>query len=104
MRHAPHESHERLLAEVDAGMLIGDEKPMREPERWRIELAARIAIPFWTVDADVVVPQKLIEKAQDGAYTIRPGLYRLLPEFHSATDDEAVRHFGRDAVSWLHSP
>jgi deoxyribodipyrimidine photo-lyase len=33
------------------------------------------------VDADVVVPSRLIEKAQYGAYTIRPRLYRLLPEF-----------------------
>ena len=45
------------------------------------EFAAKIRIPFWTVDADVVVPPKLIEKAQYGAYTIRPRLYRLLPEY-----------------------
>jgi deoxyribodipyrimidine photo-lyase len=81
MRKAPHESHERLLHDVDAAMMIGDENPMREPERWRKELAAKIAIPFWTVDTDVVIPSKLIEKAQYGAYTIRPRLYRLLPEF-----------------------
>jgi deoxyribodipyrimidine photo-lyase len=81
MRRAPNESHERLLADVDAAMVIGDENPMREPERWRRELAERIAIPFWTVDADVVVPSKLIEKAQYGAYIIRPRLYRLLPEY-----------------------
>ncbi len=29
----------------------------------------------------MVVPSKLIEKAQYGAYTIRPRLYRLLPEY-----------------------
>jgi deoxyribodipyrimidine photo-lyase len=33
------------------------------------------------VDTDVIVPSKLIEKAQYGAYTIRPRLYRMLPEF-----------------------
>jgi deoxyribodipyrimidine photo-lyase len=81
LRNAPHESHERFLGDVQAAILIGDENPMREPERWRRELAAKIAIPFWTVDTDVVVPSKLIEKAQYGAYTIRPRLYRLLPEF-----------------------
>lgn len=81
MRRAPHESHERLFADVDAAMVIGDENPMREPERWRKELAARLTVPFWTVDTDVVVPSKLIEKAQYGAYTIRPRLYRLLPEY-----------------------
>jgi len=81
MRRAPHEAHERFLADVHAALLVGDENPMREPERWRKLLASRIKIPFWTVDTDVVVPSKLVEKAQYGAYTIRPRLYRLLPEY-----------------------
>jgi deoxyribodipyrimidine photo-lyase len=81
LRNAPHESHEQLLADVGAAFLVGDENPMREPERWRKRLAENINIPFWTVDTDVVVPSKLIEKAQYGAYTIRPRLYRLLPEY-----------------------
>jgi deoxyribodipyrimidine photo-lyase len=81
MRRAPNESHERLFADVGAAMVIGDENPMREPERWRKELAGRLQIPFWTVDADVVVPSKLIERAQYGAYTLRPRLYRLLPDY-----------------------
>jgi deoxyribodipyrimidine photo-lyase len=81
MRRAPNVSHERLFADVGAAMVIGDENPMREPERWRRELASRLKIPFWTVDADVVVPSKLIERAQYGAYTIRPRIQRLLPEF-----------------------
>jgi deoxyribodipyrimidine photo-lyase len=81
LRNAPHESHEQLLKDVRAAMVIGDENPMREPDRWRKGLAEKIRIPFWTVDADVVVPSKLIERAQYGAYTIRPRLYRLLPEY-----------------------
>jgi deoxyribodipyrimidine photo-lyase len=81
MRRAPHESHERLFVDVGAAMVIGDENPMREPERWRRKLASRLKVPFWTVDADVLVPSKLIERAQYGACTIRPHVHRLLPEF-----------------------
>jgi deoxyribodipyrimidine photo-lyase len=81
MRRSPHESVERFVAEVGAAMVIGDENPLRGPERWRKLVAARLKVPFWTVDADVVVPSKLIERAQYGAYTIRPRLYRLLPDF-----------------------
>jgi deoxyribodipyrimidine photo-lyase len=81
MRRAPHASHERLFHDVRAAMVIGDENPMREPERWRQQLAKNLSIPFWTVDADVVIPSRLIEKAQYGAYTIRPRLYRLLPDY-----------------------
>ncbi len=92
MRRAPHESHERLLADVGAAFLVGDENPMREPERWRRELAMRITIPFWTVDADVVVPSKLIGKAQYGAYTIRPRLYRLLPDYLHGYENLKAEH------------
>ncbi len=81
LRNAPHEDHQKLFADVGAAIVIGDENPMREPERWRKHLASVLKIPFWTVDTDVVVPSKLIEKAQYGAYTIRPRLYRLLPEY-----------------------
>jgi len=81
MRRAPHESHERLFADVEAAMVLGDENPMREPEQWRQSLATKLKIPFWTVDTDVIIPSKLIEKAQYGAYTIRPRLYRLLPQY-----------------------
>jgi deoxyribodipyrimidine photo-lyase len=92
MRRAPHESHEKLLADVHAAFLIGDENPMREPERWRQHLAAKIGIPFWTVDTDVIIPSKLIEKAQYGAYTIRPRLYRLLPEFLHPYENLHAQH------------
>lgn len=105
MRRAPHESHEQLLTDVQAALLIGDENPMREPERWRKEFAARLRIPFWTVDSDVIVPSKLIEKAQYGAYTIRPRINRLLPDFlHPYANTQAKyawkrpRNFHADSV------
>jgi deoxyribodipyrimidine photo-lyase len=65
---------------------------MREPERWRKHLASVLKIPFWTVDADVVVPSKLIEKAQYGAYTIRPRLQRLLPDYLHDYENLKVKH------------
>ncbi len=105
MRRSPHESHEQVLADVRAAFLIGDENPMRMPEQWRKQLASRISIPFWTVDADVVIPAKLIEKAQYGAYTIRPRLYRLLPDYlhpyenpHANHEWKRPRNFQSDSV------
>jgi deoxyribodipyrimidine photo-lyase len=92
MRRAPHESHEQLLSDVRAAFLIGDENPLRVPEQWRKQLASRIAIPFWTVDADVVIPSNLIKKAQYGAYTIRPRLYRLLPDYLHLYENPHANH------------
>jgi len=81
MRRAPHEDHLKFFADVDAAMVIGDENPMREPEKWRVKVAEELRVPFWTVDADVIVPSKLLEKAQFIAAVARPRLYRALPEF-----------------------
>ena len=92
MRRAPHESHEKLLQDVGAAICIGDENPMREPERWRRELAEKIKIPFWTVDTDVIIPMKLIGKAQYGAYTIRPRLYKLLPDYLVEYENPHAQH------------
>ena len=81
MRPAPHCDHAEFFSDVEAAMVIGDENPMREPERWRRHLADTLTIPFWTVDSDVIVPSKLLEKAQFSAGVARPRLYRALPEF-----------------------
>ena len=62
----------RFCGEVRAALLVGDENPLREPERWRRQVAAALRIPFWTVDADVVVPSALLEKEQWSAGTMRP--------------------------------
>lgn len=83
-RRAPDESHTRLLADVQAALVIGDENPMRAPESWRANLAKAIKIPFWTVDADCIVPQRLFPTLQYAAYTLRPKLYKLLPQFLTA--------------------
>jgi deoxyribodipyrimidine photo-lyase len=84
MRRAPHEDHLKFFSDVGAAMVIGDENPMRVPEQWRVTIAnalGRQKIPFWTVDADVIVPSKLLEKAQFSAAVARPRLYGALKEF-----------------------
>ena len=92
MRRYPNESHEQFFADVDAAMVIGDENPMRGPESWRQTLASRLKIPFWTVDADVIVPTKLLEKEQYAAYIIRPRLYKRLPDFLHPFENPHAQH------------
>jgi deoxyribodipyrimidine photo-lyase len=81
MRKHPHQKLEPFLEDVGAVMVIGDENPMREPERWRVHMAQTLKVPYWTVDADVIVPSKLLEKAQFSAAVARPRLYRALEQF-----------------------
>lgn len=81
VRRPPKNSLEALLAEVQAAMVIGDENPCREPERWRRVLANRLRIPFWTVDADVVVPSRLFQKRMYALHIFRPKLFAELPRY-----------------------
>jgi deoxyribodipyrimidine photo-lyase len=81
VRRPPHNSLEALLSEVGAAMVIGDENPCREPDRWRKVLAKRLNIPFWTVDADVLVPSNLFDKHFFALQFFRPKLYAQIPVY-----------------------
>jgi deoxyribodipyrimidine photo-lyase len=74
-------SLEAFLEEVQAALVIGDENPCREPERWRQILAKRLKIPFWTVDADVVVPSRVFGKSFFLLHHFRSHLKRELPQY-----------------------
>jgi deoxyribodipyrimidine photo-lyase len=80
VRRAP-EKIEAFLEEVRAALLVGDENPCREPERWREVLARKTSIPFWTVDADVVVPTMIFNRSFALLHHFRPHLQRELPKF-----------------------
>ncbi|HEX6773740.1 MAG TPA: deoxyribodipyrimidine photo-lyase [Acidobacteriaceae bacterium] len=81
VRRPPENRLEQFLADVGAGIVIGDENPLREPERWRRVLAGRLRIPFWTVDADVVVPSSLFSRGFYAQHLFRRQLDPLLPEY-----------------------
>jgi deoxyribodipyrimidine photo-lyase len=98
LRTYPDHSLLKFCQEVRPAILIGDENPMREPERWRAKVANRLRLPFWTVDADVIVPSKLLLKEQFAARTIRPRLHALLPQF--LTGQNVLKAH----VSWISPP
>jgi deoxyribodipyrimidine photo-lyase len=81
VRRPPGNSLEALLTEVGAAMVIGDENPCREPERWRKVLAQRLKLPFWTVDPDVLVPSNLFNKHFYALQFFRSKLYAHFPEY-----------------------
>jgi len=81
LRRFPEHSLIKFCDEVKACLVVGDENPMREPEGWRKKAEQKLKVPLWTVDADVIVPSRLLEKAQYAAHTIRPRLQRQLKKF-----------------------
>lgn len=92
LRNAPREDHLQLFRDVKAAIVIGDENPMRVPESWRVHIANEISVPFWTVDADVIVPSARFEKAQYAAYTVRNRLWKMVPEYAKLSDNPPAKH------------
>jgi deoxyribodipyrimidine photo-lyase len=85
LRRYPDHSLLKFCAEVKPALVIGDENPLRETERWRVLAARRLHVPFYTVDADVIVPSRLLEKAQYAPVHARRRLHARLQEFMVAS-------------------
>lgn len=81
LRRHPDNSLEAFLDEVKAALLVGDENPCREPERWRQALAKKLTLPYWTVDADVVIPSRVFGRDYFLLHHLRPHLKRELPNY-----------------------
>lgn len=81
LRRFPDHSLLKFCDEVRPSLVVGDENPMREPEAWRKTAAKKLKVPLWTVDADVIVPSKLLEKEQYAAHIIRPRLQAQIARF-----------------------
>jgi deoxyribodipyrimidine photo-lyase len=89
VRRPPENRLDAFLDEVNAALLIGDENPSRETERWRRALSARLKIPYWTVDADVVVPSRVFGRSFVLLHHFRPRLQAELPKYLLKTRDLA---------------
>jgi deoxyribodipyrimidine photo-lyase len=94
LRRFPDHSLLKFCEQAGAALVVGDENPMREPESWRRTAARKLRAPLWTVDADVIVPAKLLEKQQYAAHIIRPRLQAQLGRFLVAPKNPKAK------VSW----
>lgn len=90
----PYPNHNLIgfCEEVRACFVIGDENPMREPHSWRHSAADKLRVPFWTVDADVVVPTKLFTKEEYAAQTLRPKIKPLIEVFLQPSENPRARY------------
>jgi deoxyribodipyrimidine photo-lyase len=72
----------KLLEEHKAGALVADFCPLRISRGWKNAVAEKIETPFYEVDAHNIVPCWIASAKQEwAAYTFRPKINRLLPEF-----------------------
>ncbi len=81
----------RFCREVRPSLVICDEDPARCAPKWKREALLYPSAALWSVDADVVVPSRLLEKEQFAARTIRPQIRARLAQFLKPVGNHAVR-------------
>ena len=77
----PKKEISKFIDENNASVLVSDFDPLRIKRIWKKEVAKKIKIPFYEVDAHNIVPCLFVSnKLEFAAYTIRPKIHKLLPE------------------------
>lgn len=78
----PEETIPEFCKQHNISALISDFDPLKIKRIWKREIAKQIEIPFYEVDAHNIVPcLKVSNKAEFAAYTIRPKIKKLLPDY-----------------------
>ena len=85
LRGNPPDEMCRFIQQHKVGALVTDFDPLRIKRSWHDQVAGSVPIPCVEVDAHNVVPCRIASTRQEyGAYTIRPKIQRLLPDFLDA--------------------
>lgn len=78
----PEQEMPRICKKLKAGALITDFNPLRITRHWKKAVAEKLNIAVKEVDAHNIVPCWIASTKQEyAAYTIRPKINRLLPDF-----------------------
>jgi len=94
--------------DIHAGAVVTDFYPLRLPRSWNEYVRKNTVCAFFGVDAHNIVPTWIAsDKKEYGAYTIRPKIYRQLPEFfeefpvlkkHAYILDNSISDIDWDAI------
>jgi deoxyribodipyrimidine photo-lyase len=76
----------------DAAALVTDDYPLWPARSFNPRVAAKLDIPYCAVDSSCIVPMSRFEKREYAAYTIRPKIRKLLPEYLRPMPPLRVRH------------
>ncbi len=78
----PPEQITRFCHKKKAGALVSDFSPLRISRQWKAQVAANVRTAFYEVDAHNIVPCWTASPKQEyAAYTLRPKIKKLLPDF-----------------------
>ncbi|HAX42990.1 MAG TPA: deoxyribodipyrimidine photo-lyase [Bryobacteraceae bacterium] len=78
-RSAPNDILYRLAAQ--AALLVTDDYPTFIAAKHNASVPAKLDIPYLVADSSCIVPMNVLPKREYAAYTIRPKIKKLLPEY-----------------------
>ncbi|MFW6140363.1 MAG: deoxyribodipyrimidine photo-lyase [Acidobacteriota bacterium] len=71
-----------FIKKLKIGVLVTDFDPLKIKQKWKEVAAKEINVPFFEVDAHNIVPCWIASQKQEwAAYTLRPKIKKLLPEY-----------------------
>ena len=78
----PEEQIPKYISKQKASLLVTDFNPLKISREWKEKVRAKINISFYEIDAHNIVPVwEASPKLEFAAYTIRPKIKKLLPEY-----------------------
>ena len=78
----PMKAFEQFIKDRGVTIVVSDFDPLRHKQQWIESINQMDGIEHYEVDAHNIVPCHLVsQKVEFGAYTLRPKINRLLPEF-----------------------
>ncbi len=78
----PTEEIPKSTGKLKAAELITDFNPLKTARNWKKQVAQKIDIPFYQVDAHNIVPCWVAsDKTEFAAHTLRPKIHKALPDF-----------------------
>jgi len=78
-RGEPDDAFYRLAH--DAAAVVTDDYPVFIAHWYNARVPTKLDIPYYAVDANCIVPSSRFEKREYAAYSIRPKIKKLLPEY-----------------------
>lgn len=108
LKGEPVTSLHNYINDNGVALIVSDFDPLKVKRRWKDELNNSIDISHHEVDAHNIVPCWIAsDKLEFGAYTIRPKIKRLLPEFLTDFSDIGAKPTAntpfdiKEIINWL---
>ena len=88
----------------DAAAVVTDDYPTFLARQNNVRVPQQVDVPYYAVDSSCIVPMNKIEQRQYAAYTIRPRIHRLLPDYLKPVDELYVKfRYNQPDLPW-HTP